>query len=92
MSDKTRKAAKSIATMENEVKSPRKLDTNPTTSSTTTEVVIMAYLVSLQETVNKQGEELRALAMENGTLRVLVVENEHLKKALEMQTTRLMHL
>ena len=54
----------------------------------------MAYLVSLQETVsnNKQGEELRALAMENGTLRVLVVENEHLKKALEMQTTRLMHL
>ncbi|MCO5560135.1 hypothetical protein L7F22_013742 [Adiantum nelumboides] len=54
--------------------------------------MIMAYLVTLQETVNKQGEDLRALAMENGTLRVLVVENEHLKKMLEMQTTRLMQL
>ncbi|RYA68327.1 hypothetical protein DD595_25590, partial [Enterobacter cloacae complex sp. 4DZ3-17B2] len=52
----------------------------------------MAYLVSLQETVNKQGEDLRALAMENGTLRVLVVENENLKRTLEMQTTRLMQL
>ncbi|MCO5578712.1 hypothetical protein L7F22_032557 [Adiantum nelumboides] len=31
--------------------------------------------------VDKQSEDLRALAMENGTLRVLVVEeNEHLKK------------
>lgn len=59
---------------------------------TTSKSMIMAYLVSLQETVNKQGEDLRALAMENGTLRVLVVENEHLKKSLEMQTTRLMQL
>ncbi|MCO5600940.1 hypothetical protein L7F22_055057 [Adiantum nelumboides] len=30
--------------------------------------------------------------MDNGTLRVLVVENEHLKKVLEMQTTCLMQL
>ncbi|MCO5547927.1 hypothetical protein L7F22_001382 [Adiantum nelumboides] len=57
-----------------------------------TEAMIMAYLVTLQETINKQGKDLRALAMENGTLRVLVVENEHLKKVLEMQTTRLMQL
>lgn len=52
----------------------------------------MAYLVSLQEIVNKQGEDLRALTMENGTLKVLVAENEHLKKMLEMQTTRLRQL
>lgn len=86
------KGGKATPIMETEAKSPRILDANSSTSSTTTEAVIMAGLVSLQEIVNKQGEELRALAMENGTLRVLVVENEHLKKVLEMQTTRLMHL
>ncbi|RYA83982.1 hypothetical protein DD594_26665, partial [Enterobacter cloacae complex sp. 4DZ1-17B1] len=49
-------------------------------------------MVSLQETINKQGEDLRALARENVTLRVLVVENENLKRTLEMQTTHLMQL
>ena len=44
----------------------------------------MAYLVSLQEIVNKQGEDFWALTMENGILKVLVVENEHLKKTFEM--------
>ncbi|MCO5592198.1 hypothetical protein L7F22_046196 [Adiantum nelumboides] len=69
---------------ENDPKSPKILDLNAITSSTTTiEAMIMAYLVTLQETVNKQGEDLRALAMENGTLRVLVVENERLKRNYE---------
>lgn len=41
--------------------------------------------------MNKQGEDLWwALVTENGMVRVLVVENEHLKKTLEMQTTHLM--
>ncbi|MCO5594279.1 hypothetical protein L7F22_048308 [Adiantum nelumboides] len=96
MSTATRKGASSSTrasnAAENDPKSPKNLDPNTITSTTTTEAMIMAYLVTLQETVNKQGEDLRALAMENGTLRVLVVENEHLKKVLEMQTTRLMQL
>ncbi|MCO5557562.1 hypothetical protein L7F22_011128 [Adiantum nelumboides] len=96
MSTATRKGASSSTrasnATESDPKSPKILDPNTITSTTTTEAMIMAYLVTLQETVNKQGEDLRALAMENGTLRVLVVENEHLKKMLEMQTTRLMQL
>ena len=64
------------------------MNTSPTTSKT----MIMAYLVSLQETVKKQGEDLQALVMENGTLRILVFENENLKKTLEIQTMRLMQL
>ncbi|MCO5558495.1 hypothetical protein L7F22_012079 [Adiantum nelumboides] len=97
MSTATRKGASSSTTrasnaVENDPKSSKNLDLNTITSTTTIEAMIMAYLVTLQETVNKQGEDLRALAMENGTLRVLIVANEHLKKVLEMQTTRLMQL
>ncbi|MCO5570478.1 hypothetical protein L7F22_024200 [Adiantum nelumboides] len=65
------------------------LDPNTVTSLTTTKAMIM---VTMQETVNKQSEDLCAFAMDNGTLRVLVVENEHLKKVLEMQTTCLVQL
>ncbi|MCO5611395.1 hypothetical protein L7F22_065648 [Adiantum nelumboides] len=96
MSSGTRKGSssstRSTTIVENDPKSPKCGDSNTTIQPTTSETMIMAYLVSLQETVNKQGEDLRALAMENGTLRVLVVENENLKRTLEMQTTRLMQL
>ncbi|MCO5562018.1 hypothetical protein L7F22_015644 [Adiantum nelumboides] len=64
------------------------LDLNTTTISTT-EAMIIGYLVSLQDT---QGKDLRALVMVNGTVTVLVVENEHLKEVLAMQTTCLMQL
>lgn len=94
MSTTTRRGSSSSTkptnVVENDAKSPKIGDSNSCTSST--EAMIMAYLVSLQETVNKQGEDLRALAMENGTLRVLHVENENLKKTLEMQNARLMQL
>ncbi|MCO5572699.1 hypothetical protein L7F22_026458 [Adiantum nelumboides] len=96
MSFGTRKGSssstRSTTIVENDPKSPKCGDSKTTVQPTTSETMIMAYLVSLQETVNKQGEDLRALAMENGTLRVLVVENENLKRTLEMQTTRLMQL
>ncbi|MCO5587717.1 hypothetical protein L7F22_041668 [Adiantum nelumboides] len=96
MSTATRKGASSSTrasnAAENDPKSLKIVDPNTITSSMTTIKVIMAYLVTLQEMINKQGKNLRALAMENGTLKVLVVENEHLKKVLEMQTTRLLQL
>ncbi|MCO5585645.1 hypothetical protein L7F22_039580 [Adiantum nelumboides] len=85
-------STRSTTIVENDPKSPKCGDSNTAVQPTISETMIMAYLVSLQETVNKQGKDLRALAMENDTLRVLVIENENLKRTLEMQTTRLMQL
>ena len=39
----------------------------------------MSHLVSLQETINKQGEEIRLLLTDNSKLQVLIVENENHK-------------
>ena len=79
--------------VENDLKSPKHPDLNALSSTTTTmDTVIMSFLFSLQETVNKQGEDLRALTTENGSLRVLVIENENLKKTINMQATRLAQL
>ncbi|MCO5556734.1 hypothetical protein L7F22_010286 [Adiantum nelumboides] len=97
MSTATHKGASSSTrasnVAENDPISPNILDPNTITSSTMmTKAMIMAYLVTLQETVTKQGKDLCVLVMENGTLRVLLDKNEHLKKVLEMQTTCLMQL
>ena len=68
-------STKPISSVENDVTSPNLGELNSSASSTTksTKTMMMALL---QETVSKQGEDLRALAMENGTLRVLVVKND----------------
>ena len=42
----------------------------------------MSCLISLQETINKQGEEIRTLMKENVKLQIVVIENESLKKVV----------
>ena len=37
-------------------------------------------MISFQETINKLGEEIRALNKENAKLQIVVIENENLKK------------
>ena len=61
-----------------ESKSLKILDSN-TRTIVTIETLIMNDLVSLQETINKQGEEIGALIKDNAKLQVPIVENEKLK-------------
>ena len=42
----------------------------------------MSHLISFQETINKQGEEIRALMTEDTKLQIIVIENESLKKTV----------
>ena len=61
----TRKAAiKSVSMIDNEPRSPIILDTNATNLATV-EKMFMSHLISLQETINKQGEEIKRLLKEN---------------------------
>ena len=46
------------------------------------EKMLMSHLISLQETINKLGEEIRALNKDNAKLQVVVIENENLKKVV----------
>ena len=46
------------------------------------EKMLMSHLISLQETINKLGEEIRALNKENAKLQIVVIENENLKKVV----------
>ena len=46
------------------------------------EKMFMSHLISLQETINKLGEEIRALNKDNAKLQVVVIENENLKKVV----------
>ena len=39
----------------------------------------MSHLFSLQETINKKGEEIRTQMKENAKLQIVVIENESLK-------------
>ena len=58
------------------------------TLTPTVEAMIMCHLVSLEYIINKQSEdELWALTMENGKLKVHIVKNEHLKSLFEIQST-----
>ena len=38
--------------------------------------MLMSHMISLQETINKQGEEIRTLMKENVKLQIVVIENE----------------
>ena len=60
--ENTRKGAtKSKSTIDNEPKSPTTLNLNATTSNMK-EALLMTHLLSLQETINKEGcVEIRAL-------------------------------
>ena len=42
--------------------------------------MLLSHLISLQETINKQGEKIRILMKENAKLQIVVIENEGLKK------------
>ena len=66
----TRKEATQFKSMiDNEPISPTK------TNSATMEKILMSRLISLQETINKQGEEIRTLMTENTKLQIVVIEN-----------------
>ena len=43
--------------------------------SNTMEKLLINHLISLQETINKQGEEIRTLMTENTKLQIVVIEN-----------------
>mgnify|MGYP000547719028 CR=1 FL=1 len=59
------------------------------TLTPTVEAMIMCHLVSLEYIINKQSEdELWALTMENGKLKV-VVENENIKIFLMIHNLRI---
>ena len=79
MTNTRKAAAKSGSTIDNEPRSPTNLDFNAI-NSTTMEKMFMSHLISLQETINKQGEEIRILMKENAKLQIVVIENEGLKK------------
>ena len=79
MANTRKAAAKSGSTIDNEPRSPTNLDFNAI-NSTTMEKMLMSHLISLQETINKQGEEIRILMKENAKLQIVVIENEGLKK------------
>ena len=55
------------------------LDAN-VVNSATMEKMLMSHLISLQETINKQIEEIRTLMKENAKIQIVVIENESLKK------------
>ena len=80
MANTCKAAAKSGSTNDNEPRSPTNLDFNAI-NSTTMEKMLMSHLISLQETINKLGEEIRALNKENAKLQI-VIENETLKKVV----------
>ena len=46
------------------------------------EKMLMSHLMSLQETINKLGEEVRALNKDNAKLQIVVIENENLTKVV----------
>ena len=52
----------------------------------------MACFANIQMTVNTQGEAIRVLTQENGILKMLTMENAHLKQALESQSQRISQL
>ena len=54
--------------------------------------MVLAYLTSLQEIFNKQGEEIQDLIKDNGTLPLLVAKNANLKRMVEMQNLRIQYL
>ena len=62
--------------IDNEPRSPTNLDSN------TIEKMLMSHLITLQETINKMGEEVRTLTKENAKLQNVVMENESLKKVV----------
>ena len=47
------------------------------------EKMLMSHLISLQETINKQGEEIRALNKENPKPQIVVIEMKILRKWLQ---------
>ena len=73
----TREAATKFGSMiDNEPRSPTNLDSN------TIDKMLMSHLISLQETINKMGEEIRTLTKENAKLQNVFMENESLKKVV----------
>ena len=73
----TRKAATKFgSTIDNEPRLPTNIDSN------TIDKMLMSHLISLQETINKMGEEIRTLTKENAKFQNVVMENESLKKVV----------
>ena len=62
--------------IDNEPRSPTNIDSN------TIDKMLMSHLISLQETINKMGEEIRMLTKENAKYQNVVMENESLKKVV----------
>ena len=70
----TRKAATKFGSMvDNESISSRILDINAIYSATK-EKMLMSHLFSLQETINKKGEEIRTQMKENVKLQIVFID------------------
>ena len=67
--------------IDNEPKSSTILDIYATNLATM-EKIFMSHLISLQEKINKQCEEIRTLMKENTKLQIVVIENESIKKMI----------
>ena len=76
MANTRKTAAKFGGMIDNEPRSPTNLDSNAM------DKMLMSHLISLQETINKQGEEIRMLMKENTKLQSVVIENESLKQVV----------
>ena len=76
MANTRKTAAKFGGMIDNEPRSPTNLDSNAM------DKMLMSHLISLQETINKQGEEIRTLMKENTKLQSVVIENESLKQVV----------
>ena len=82
MANTRKAAAKSGSTIDNELRSPTNLDFNAI-NSTTMEKMLMSHLISLQETINKLGEEVRALIKRMLSSKLLSLRMKILRKWLQ---------